>query len=95
VAGNITIKGENFVSGANVIGVTNITWASNITLANGTNMISGNGIILNSSFNPVNTVGTARAIGSTTYFRFWLIVPNGTIAGSYTGNYTQQCQAAT
>jgi hypothetical protein len=95
VAANITVKGENLVSGGNVIGVTNITWASNGTNANGTNMISSNGIVLNTTFNIGNAVGVARGVGSTTHFRFWVDIPNGTVAGSYTGNYTMQCSGAT
>lgn len=95
VAANITVKGENLVSGSNIIGVTNISWASNGTSANGSNMISGNGIVLNTTFNVGNPVGTARAVASTTHFRFWVDIPNGTVAGSYTGNYTMQCSAAT
>ncbi len=94
VAANITIKGENFVSGSNVIGVTNITWASNTTAMNGSNFAGSNGIVLNTSFNDNTKLAIAEPVGSTVWFRFWLDVPNATTAGSYTGNYTQQCSQA-
>jgi hypothetical protein len=94
VAANITVKGENLVSGANTIGVTNLTWASNATAANGTNMVPGNSIVLNTSYNLATPVGANRPTGSTTHYRFWLDIPNGTVSGSYTGNYTMQCAQA-
>ncbi len=91
VVANITIKGENFVAGSSVIGITNISWASNTTSGNGTNLAPGSAIVLNSSFNDQDKVASGEAVGSTVWFRFWFDVPNGTTAGSYTGNYTQQC----
>ena len=35
------------------------------------------------------------AAGSTVYYRFWLRVPGNQIQGTYVGNYTQTCTAAT
>lgn len=94
VQANITIRGDHLLSGANIIGITNVTWASNITAPNGTNMISPNGVILTGSYNTATPVGANRPVASQTFFRMWLSIPNGAVAGTYVGNYTMQCAQA-
>lgn len=94
VNANITIKGTDLTFGINIIGVSNVSWISNTTMSNASNMIASNSIELTSSFNTVNQIASNEPIGSTVWYRFWLDVPTGQIAGTYTGNYTQQCQQA-
>lgn len=91
---NITMKGNHLISGANTIGVTNVTWHSNTTSPNSTDMIESNSIVLTDAYNTANPIAGNEAIGSTVWFRLWLDVPSGQIAGTYTGNFTQQCQQA-
>jgi len=91
---NISMKGENLTSGANKIGLMNVSWASNTTISNSSNMAPTLSTRLNNSFDTANWLAANEAIGSTVHYRFWLDIPNGTVAGSYVGNYTQQCQAA-
>ena len=92
---NITIKGEDFISGVNKIAVSNVTWVSNVSIANSTLMSPTNSIVLTSSFNTTSPVGFNIAQPNTVWFRFYMDVPPGAVAGAYVGNYTQQCVAAT
>jgi hypothetical protein len=94
VQANITMLGADFVSGSNLIGVNNITWASNSTQGNATNLVPSSSTQLNISYNQQQKVAVAESIGSTVWYRFWLDIPNGSIAGSYTSNYTQLCSQA-
>ena len=88
---NVTVKGADLVAGANVLGVTNVSWWSNQTSSNSTYIIASNAIPVTTAYNLTYPVASALAPGSTAWFRFWLDVPNGQVAGSYVGNYTQQC----
>jgi len=92
---NITIRGEDFISGANKIAIPNVTWISNVSLANATDMSPTNSRLLTGSFNTIDPVGFNIAQPNTVWFRFYMDVPSGAIAGAYTGNYTMQCAAAT
>ncbi len=92
---NITIRGEDFISGANKIAIANVTWISNVSVANSTDMSPANSRLLTGSFNTTNPVGFNIAQPNTVWFRFFMDVPPGAIAGAYTGNYTMQCVAAT
>ena len=91
---NITIKGQSLVSSANIIGIGNITWQSNSTIANGSNMIVTNAIALGTDYDTTNKVGASIAKSSTVHYRFWITIPNLTVAGDYRGNYTMQCSQA-
>lgn len=91
---NITIRGDHLISGANTIGVGNVSWASNSTAANGTNMVAASSNELLIAYDDTNQVAGDEAIGSTVYYRLWLDVPSGQVAGTYAGNYTMQCEAA-
>lgn len=95
VAANITIRGESLVSGSNIIGVTNITWASNTTAGNGSNLAPTGSIVLNQTYNEVNKISSGETVGSSVWYRFWVDIPSGAVAGSYSGNYTMQCSQAT
>lgn len=92
---NITIKGETFISGANKIEIGNVTWSSNVTVSNATLMSPENGVILTSSFNTIQPLGFNIGEGNTVWYRFWMDIPTTAVAGSYLGNYTQQCVAST
>ena len=86
---NISISGNDLVYSSNSIGIGNITIASNTTDADGVGMIPGNSVSLTSS----DVVVEAEvASGDTAHYRFWMDIPNGTVAGNYEGNYTIQCQ---
>jgi hypothetical protein len=93
---NISMRGEDFISGSNKIAIGNVTWASNTTDVNGTNMVStGNITALSGAFNLTTYVAFNEPIGSTAWYRFWINIPATALAGSYLGNYTQQCLQAT
>jgi len=98
VAGNITVLGADLMASANVFGVTNISWQSNTTANNGSNMngtANTTSYVLQYSYDLVNKVAVAEAVGSTVWYRFWMDVPSAQVAGVYTGNYTMQCTQAT
>ncbi len=42
----------------------------------------------------VDGVGFGMDPGQTAFYKFWITVPDSQIAGTYTGNYTQDCIAA-
>lgn len=94
VNANMTVKGADLVSGANLIGIGNVTWSSNTTSANATQMNAGAGYSLQTTYDTTNKVASNEPIGSSVWYRFWLDIPTGTIAGAYVGNYTMQCSAA-
>ncbi len=97
VAVDVKVQGSNLTSGTNKIAVGNITWDST-NLLNTTNLTSTdismnitNATKLQNSYDTSNLVVDALAIGSTAHYRFWLTIPNGTVAATYTGNYSMQC----
>lgn len=91
---NVTLQGSDMVSGANTIGIGNVTWVSNITDNNGDNLVFTNGVAMTTSYDTANPVMSDSASGTTAHYRVYLTVPASQIAGSYTGNYTQQCVEA-
>lgn len=88
---NITIMGARLQSDANIIAIGNVTWRSNSTSGNASSMAYASGIKITSTDNEANKVAESLDVGSTTHLRFWLSVPSGAVAGSYTGNYTLTC----
>lgn len=96
VQANITMKGEDFISGANKIAISNVSWTSNSSYDNdnGSNMKIASAVALTNIFNNNTPIAAYEPIGSTAWFRFWIDVPASTVAGTYLGNYTQQCITA-
>lgn len=94
VAANITIRGTNLTSGSNTIAAGNVSWQSDTIAANGTNMAPGNSTALTTAFSAAAPVAANEPVGSAVWFRFWLDIPAGQVAGSYAGTYTMQCQEA-
>ncbi len=92
---NITIKGDHLVSGVNIIEIGNISWASNATSSNGINMASENSHITLTDYDNLTKIASNAAIGSSAWYRFWVDLPPSQVAGSYIGNYTMKCEAAT
>ncbi|MDP3741962.1 MAG: hypothetical protein Q8R15_01470 [Candidatus Micrarchaeota archaeon] len=88
---SIAMRGVNLTSGSNVIQLGNLTWQSNSTVADSNYMNSSGANQLNATYDTLHPLASSAAPGSTIWYRFWLNVPSGTVAGSYAGNYTQQC----
>ena len=95
---NITINGSNLTSGANRIGIQNVSWASNYTAfvnaSNTTQMTYANATRINETTNAY-PVAVNLSSGATAHFRFFLDIPSGQVAASYTGNYTMLCSQTT
>jgi len=88
---NITISGTNLKYGVNTLGIGNVTWASNKSFGNGSNMNYSNGRELFLTTDLVQSVGQSVGPGNSTFFRFWVDIPSGQIAGNYNGSYTMTC----
>jgi hypothetical protein len=90
---DIKIKGADLVSGANRIGVGNVTWAS-ASEANGAGLVPASSFALLTDYDEVNKLATNLVAGDASYFRFWIDIPSGQVAGTYVGNFTQLCEQA-
>jgi hypothetical protein len=88
---NISISGNDLVDGGNSIGIGNITFDSSTADADDAGMVAAGSTPVTTS---AQIVQSDVASGTTAYYRFWLDVPTGTVAGSYEGNYTIQCEQA-
>ena len=87
---NITISGEDLIDGSNFIGIGNITYAYGVT-NNDAGMVPSNSTSITGSS---AVMAPSVASGSDIHYRFWLDIPSSTVAGSYVGNYTIQCEEA-
>lgn len=90
-AADMTITGDDLIYSGNVLGIGNVSYASNSTDFNGTNMIYSGSTNITGS--PVDII-TNEAVGSTAWYRLWIDLPAGVVAGNYVGNYTIQCEEA-
>jgi len=98
-------KATGVLGGTNTLGIGNVSWYSNWS-ANAESAGSGgsdtNGTLLyvksfpnynlSAVLNRARPIWNWTTIGSTVYWRFWLRVPEGQVAGAYWGNFTVMCE---
>ncbi len=90
-AADITITGEDLVYSGNILKIGNVSYAVNST--NFTSIYMNYSESINITTSAVDMI-VNEAVGSTAWYRLWIDIPAGVVAGSYIGNYTLQCEQA-